>query len=175
MAVTDLKVSYRKRGTTNFSDGYRLLPITKWDYVEGKPSTYTPATHGHDPADIDDFEGAVEAISPSGSRPASDVSTWAKAANKPTYNYTEVGAAASSHSHSYDNYNGWDLQANGGTVNRITSGENVNFIEGTGIDVALSGASITISQKAAASTTLGGLKARVSGANLYLRNDGGTA
>lgn len=33
------------------------------------------------------------------SMPASDVSAWAKAANKPTYTYSEVGAAAASHSH----------------------------------------------------------------------------
>ena len=33
--------------------------------------------------------------------PASDVSSWAKAANKPSYTYSEVGAAASSHTHNY--------------------------------------------------------------------------
>ncbi len=36
MAVTDLKVSFRERGTTNFeTDGYRLLPLTKPEYVIG--------------------------------------------------------------------------------------------------------------------------------------------
>lgn len=34
-----------------------------------------------------------------GSAPASDVFSWAKAATKPAYTYTEVGAAASSHNH----------------------------------------------------------------------------
>lgn len=34
-----------------------------------------------------------------GSAPASDVSAWAKAASKPSYTATEVGAAASSHAH----------------------------------------------------------------------------
>lgn len=34
------------------------------------------------------------------SLPASDVYSWAKAATKPTYTYSEVGAAASSHTHS---------------------------------------------------------------------------
>ncbi len=36
MAVTDLKVSLRKRGATDFDgDGYRLLPVTKPQYVIG--------------------------------------------------------------------------------------------------------------------------------------------
>ncbi|NLD86758.1 MAG: hypothetical protein GX633_00670, partial [Clostridiales bacterium] len=34
------------------------------------------------------------------SMPASDVSAWAKAASKPAYTYSEVGAAASGHNHS---------------------------------------------------------------------------
>ena len=37
----------------------------------------------------------------SNSRPASDVYAWAKASVKPTYTAAEVGAAASSHTHSY--------------------------------------------------------------------------
>ena len=36
----------------------------------------------------------------SDSRPASDVYAWAKAASKPSYTYSEVGAAASGHNHS---------------------------------------------------------------------------
>ena len=35
-------------------------------------------------------------------RVASDVYAWAKASVKPTYTYTEVGAAASAHTHSYE-------------------------------------------------------------------------
>lgn len=36
MAITDLKVSLRQKGTTGFSnEGYRLLPVTKPEYVEG--------------------------------------------------------------------------------------------------------------------------------------------
>ncbi len=35
------------------------------------------------------------------SLPASDVYAWAKQPNKPSYNYSEVGAAPNSHSHSY--------------------------------------------------------------------------
>ncbi len=37
----------------------------------------------------------------SDARPASDVSAWAKASTKPSYTYSEVGAAASSHTHNY--------------------------------------------------------------------------
>ena len=47
--------------------------------------------------------------------PASDVSAWAKAATKPTYTYSEVGAAASAHTHSYQAADG-DLLAIGGLV-----------------------------------------------------------
>ncbi|BCS54052.1 tail fiber domain-containing protein [Geobacter sp. SVR] len=42
----------------------------------------------------------------SDSRPASDVQAWAKTASKPTYTYSEVGAAASSHSHDYATHRG---------------------------------------------------------------------
>ena len=41
--------------------------------------------------------------------PASDVYDWAKAATKPTYTYSEVGAASSGHTHSY-------LPLSGGTM-----------------------------------------------------------
>ena len=43
------------------------------------------------------------------SLPASDVYAWAKASTKPTYTYSEVGAAPASHSHSY-------LPLSGGTL-----------------------------------------------------------
>ena len=44
------------------------------------------------------------------SLPASDVYSWAKASSKPSYNYSEVGAAAANHSHDY-------LPLSGGTMN----------------------------------------------------------
>lgn len=37
----------------------------------------------------------------SNARPASDVYSWAKASSKPTYTYSEVGAAPASHTHNY--------------------------------------------------------------------------
>ena len=47
-------------------------------------------SHTHVKADITDFPASL---------PASDVSAWAKAATKPTYTASEVGAAAASHKH----------------------------------------------------------------------------
>ena len=48
-------------------------------------------THSHTKNQITDFPTSM---------PASDVHPWAKAATKPTYTATEVGAAAASHKHS---------------------------------------------------------------------------
>lgn len=47
-------------------------------------------SHTHVKADITDFPSSL---------PASDVSAWAKAATKPTYTASEVGAATKSHTH----------------------------------------------------------------------------
>lgn len=47
--------------------------------------------------------------------PASDVSSWAKASSKPSYTYSEVGAAASSHAHG-NIQNGGTLQTNDITI-----------------------------------------------------------
>lgn len=85
---------------------------TQWDVVgvadistlEGLVGTTSVATqisnavenksdtgHKHTKSDITDFPTSM---------PASDVSAWAKASTKPTYTYSEVGAAAASHNHS---------------------------------------------------------------------------
>lgn len=53
----------------------------------------TPTAHTHTKANITDFPTSL---------PASDVYSWAKASTKPSYTYSEVGAAAASHSHSYE-------------------------------------------------------------------------
>ena len=53
-------------------------------------TSYAAKTHTHKVADISDFPTSL---------PASDVSAWAKAASKPTYTASEVGAAASDHTH----------------------------------------------------------------------------
>lgn len=62
--------------------------------------SYAAATHKHTESDITDFPKSM---------PASDVYAWAKAATKPSYNASEVGAAAANHTHSY-------LPLSGGTM-----------------------------------------------------------
>lgn len=47
-------------------------------------------SHTHTKSQITDFPSSM---------PASDVYSWAKASSKPSYSYSEVGAAASSHTH----------------------------------------------------------------------------
>ena len=53
----------------------------------------TPLAHSHKKADISDFPTSM---------PASDVPAWAKAANKPTYTASEVGASPTNHNHDAD-------------------------------------------------------------------------
>ena len=52
-----------------------------WGDVTGKPSAFAPSAHKHVKADITDFPTSL---------PASDVSAWAKAANKPSYSWGEI-------------------------------------------------------------------------------------
>lgn len=69
-----------------------------------------------------DAQGHItEAGSEVTSLPASDVSAWAKAANKPSYTYSEVGAAASSHDHG-NITSGGDITA---TAPTIASGDQI--------------------------------------------------
>lgn len=56
----------------------------------GHVHDYAPSIHNHIVADIIDFPTSM---------PASDVSAWAKQPSKPTYTYSEVGAAPASHDH----------------------------------------------------------------------------
>ena len=52
------------------------------------------------------------------SLPASDVYSWAKAASKPTYTYSEVGAAPASHTHSYLPLSGGTLSTSASQISR---------------------------------------------------------
>ena len=52
--------------------------------------TRVPKAHTHKKSEISDFPTSM---------PASDVSAWAKAANKPSYTASEVGASPSNHTH----------------------------------------------------------------------------
>lgn len=83
-------VELRKNDGSAFADLFYLK--TTWTMIESKPSTFTPTAHNHTKSEITDFPASM---------PASDVYAWAKAATKPSYTYSEVGAAASSHTHAY--------------------------------------------------------------------------
>lgn len=76
--------------------------------------------HTHTKSQITDFPTSM---------PASDVYAWAKAATKPAYTYTEVGAAAASHTHSY-------LPLAGGTLTGAVTGTTMSL---TGIDLLVAG------------------------------------
>lgn len=100
-----------------------------WNDITGKPSTFTPATHTHTIANITNLQSALDTKAAAShthnytstvkvgttaynavsnvislpayptTLPASNVYAWAKASTKPTYTYSEVGAAASNHTH----------------------------------------------------------------------------
>lgn len=65
-----------------FADLKTVAFTGKYDDLSGKPQTMTPSAHRHARADITDFPASM---------PASDVKAWAKAANKPSYNWNEIG------------------------------------------------------------------------------------
>lgn len=101
-----------------FADLKMVAFTGSYDDLNGKPSSFPPASHTHAKADITDFPSSL---------PASDVKAWAKAANKPAYNWSEIGSKPSafppaSHTHSY-------LPLSGGTVSGnliICSGHSVS-------------------------------------------------
>lgn len=66
-----------------FSD-LKLVAFTgSYNDLQDKPSNLAPAAHRHSKSDITDFPSSL---------PASDVYSWAKAASKPSYTASEVGA-----------------------------------------------------------------------------------
>ena len=75
----------------NGTDYDVLNPATTVEQVAGAQPANTAITTSNIGSQ------SVNYANTAGSAPASDVSAWAKAANKPSYTYTEVGAAASSH------------------------------------------------------------------------------
>ena len=83
-------------------------------YLLGK--IISQAGHTHTRSEITNFPSSL---------PASDVYSWAKQPNKPSYNYSEVGAAAANHSHSQ--------YASVSTVNSLTN--RVTTLEGC-VDMA---------------------------------------
>jgi hypothetical protein len=65
----------------------------------------------------------------SNARPASDVSAWAKAVTKPSYSYSEVGAAPTSHNHNAESINSGRL-----TLSRFPTGLDGTVLKGNGLN-----------------------------------------
>lgn len=73
--------------------------------ILNKPTVFTPDIHDHYVADILNFPTSM---------PASDVSGWAKASVKPTYNASEIGGLGASYRWLTDAYiTTWNSKANG--------------------------------------------------------------
>ena len=72
---TEAEIDQKLKGTS--ASGHTHA----WGEITGKPSTFPPSAHKHVKADITDFPTSM---------PASDVSAWAKAANKPSYAWSEI-------------------------------------------------------------------------------------
>ena len=89
-----------------YFEDLKLVAFTgSYDDLNGKPSSFPPSSHKHSKSDITDFPSSL---------PASDVKAWAKAANKPSYTWSEISSKPSayppaSHTHSY-------LPLSGGTL-----------------------------------------------------------
>lgn len=83
---------------------------------------YAAKSHTHSKSEITDFPSSL---------PASDVYSWAKASSKPSYTYSEVGAASSSHTHSQylTSHQSLDSCAKVTTDNNlITHSDEFNFV-----------------------------------------------
>lgn len=88
----------------------KLVAFTgKYDDLSGKPQAMAPTAHTHTKSQISDFAHTHTKNQISdfpASMPASDVKAWAKAANKPSYSWSEIGSKPqtfppSSHTHDY--------------------------------------------------------------------------
>ena len=86
---------------------------------QGLSSTEQANARANIGAGTSSFSGSYNDLSnkPS-SLPASDVYSWAKASSKPSYTYSEVGAAAANHTHDY-------LPLSGGTLTGALISNNV--------------------------------------------------
>ena len=88
--LTFAKSSTFALSTHNHDTIYKPIGyVPSWGRLTGKPTTFAPSVHTHTKSQITDFPTSL---------PASDVYAWAKASVKPSYTYSEVGAAAS-HNH----------------------------------------------------------------------------
>lgn len=80
--ITDFKHNHTKSEITDFAHTHLKSDISDFAHTHTK-SNITDFSHTHSKGDITDFPTSM---------PASDVSAWAKAANKPSYTASEVGA-----------------------------------------------------------------------------------
>lgn len=69
-----------------FADLKTVAFTGSYNDLTGRPSSFPPSSHKHSKSDITDFPSSL---------PASDVKAWAKAANKPAYNWSEIGGRPS--------------------------------------------------------------------------------
>ena len=99
--------------------GYGLLKVQESDTgklvaLSGHTHDYAASTHSHTWSEISNAPTSL---------PASDVYDWAKAATKPSYSYSEVGAAASGHNHNTSYSKAiFGEEANGGVTLTLYNG-----------------------------------------------------
>ena len=70
---------------------------------------------------------------------------WVGNGSGNTLVFNHADYAAASHTHSYDNYSAWNIQANGGTAGTVNSGTTLDFIQSGATTISRSGNDITIS------------------------------
>jgi len=114
--------------------------ITKSNTVTFSGSGATTVTRSGDNITINSTDNNTQRAINNTYPPTSTSATTSASINVARQLYT-----LANHGHPYDDYNGWDLQANGGAVNRITTGENVNFVHSGATTISRSGSTITIS------------------------------
>ena len=99
--------------------GYGLLKVQESDTgklvaLSSHTHDYAASTHSHTWSEISNAPTSL---------PASDVYDWAKAATKPSYSYSEVGAAASGHNHNTSYSKAiFGEEANGGVTLTLYNG-----------------------------------------------------
>ena len=81
-------------------------PSYSWSEIGNKPQTFPPSSHNHNYAASSHTHAKSDITDFPQSMPASDVYSWAKAANKPSYSWSEIGSKPqtfppSSHTHDY--------------------------------------------------------------------------
>ncbi len=105
-----------------YFEDLKLVAFTgSYNDLTGRPSSFPPSSHKHSKSDITDFPSAL---------PASDVQAWAKAANKPSYNWSEIGSKPStfppsSHTHTFSSLSIGSRHNVTGGANLVTGRDNV--------------------------------------------------